>query len=199
MRHQGTLIDWDDARGFGFVQPHGGGERCFVHIRAFAARDRRPANGMVITYEVQRDPKGRCNAVAVRFAVQRDGTRRLPSKAPGRDWLPRSTLAVGFLGGLAAGVAALGWPVWILFAYLAASGVTFLFYWQDKIAARRDKQRTPEKTLQLLSLLSGWPGALIAQSLLRHKNRKTSFQVVFWAVVIVNVSALVWWLKGATP
>jgi cold shock CspA family protein len=41
MRQQGRLSEWNDARGFGFVQPNGGGDRCFVHIRAFAARDRR--------------------------------------------------------------------------------------------------------------------------------------------------------------
>lgn len=34
MRLQGKISEWNDARGFGFVQPNGGGERCFVHIRA---------------------------------------------------------------------------------------------------------------------------------------------------------------------
>jgi cold shock CspA family protein len=44
MRQQGRLSEWNDARGFGFVQPHGGGDRCFVHIGAFAGRDRRHKN-----------------------------------------------------------------------------------------------------------------------------------------------------------
>ena len=35
------------------------------------------------------------------------------------------------------------------------------------------------KTLHWLEFLGGWPGALIAQRVIRHKNKKTSFQVDF--------------------
>jgi uncharacterized membrane protein YsdA (DUF1294 family) len=69
-------------------------------------------------------------------------------------------------------------------------------YSYDKEAAQRDQQRTPEKILQMLALFGGWPGALIAQAKLRHKNRKASFQGVFWVVVVINLVALVWLLRG---
>ncbi|MCF8178914.1 MAG: DUF1294 domain-containing protein [Sulfuritalea sp.] len=37
-----------------------------------------------------------------------------------------------------------------------------------------------------------WPGALFAQRLFRHKSKKQSFQVSFWATVILNCCATVW-------
>lgn len=44
--------------------------------------------------------------------------------------------------------------------------------------------------MHLLSLVGGWPGALIAQALLRHKTRKTTFLIGYWLTVIVNYVAL---------
>jgi uncharacterized membrane protein YsdA (DUF1294 family) len=51
----------------------------------------------------------------------------------------------------------------------------------------------------MIALLGGWPGALLAQKLLRHKSKKQSFQVVFWATVLLNCGVLGWLLtsKGA--
>jgi len=48
--------------------------------------------------------------------------------------------------------------------------------------------------LHFLALCGGWPGALAAQHLLRHKNRKQAFQVVFWGTVALNIGALVLWM-----
>ena len=48
MRHQGKITHWQDDKGFGFVEPDGGGERAFVHIKAFAVRSGRPAEGDLI-------------------------------------------------------------------------------------------------------------------------------------------------------
>ena len=88
-------------------------------------------------------------------------------------------------------------PCWVLFLYLGTSLVTFFFYLSDKSAARKDQWRTPEKTLHLLGLIGGWPGALIAQRMLRHKNRKQPFQVVFWITVLLNCAAVLWLLSPA--
>ena len=43
-----------------------------------------------------------------------------------------------------------------------------------------------------LSLLGGWPGALVAQQVLRHKSSKQSFRIVFWITVTINCGALAW-------
>jgi uncharacterized membrane protein YsdA (DUF1294 family) len=67
--------------------------------------------------------------------------------------------------------------------------VTFFAYAHDKAAARAGRWRTKESTLHVLSLVGGWPGALLVQRLLHHKNRKTSFQAVFWVTVAANAGA----------
>ena len=47
MRRQGTVTDWNDERGFGFITPEAQGSRVFVHISALP-RGRRPAVGDVV-------------------------------------------------------------------------------------------------------------------------------------------------------
>jgi len=86
-------------------------------------------------------------------------------------------------------------PFAALALYLGASTVTFLAYWLDKSAARNARRRTPENTLQLLGLIGGWPGALIAQQVLHHKTRKLSFQIVCWTTVVLNCGFLIWLLS----
>jgi uncharacterized membrane protein YsdA (DUF1294 family) len=95
-----------------------------------------------------------------------------------------------FLGLLAAAHAADKLPLAILVLYLSSSIGTFAAYWIDKTAACNQRRRTPEIRLHLLALAGGWPGALLAQQLLRHKCSKPSFLLVFWAGVILNCSAL---------
>jgi uncharacterized membrane protein YsdA (DUF1294 family) len=69
--------------------------------------------------------------------------------------------------------------------------VSFIAYWYDKVAARRDRFRVRETFLLLVGLAGGWPGALIAQQVLHHKNRKTSFQLAFWITVVLNIAAFI--------
>ncbi|GJM18995.1 MAG: hypothetical protein DHS20C14_12080 [Phycisphaeraceae bacterium] len=73
--------------------------------------------------------------------------------------------------------------------YALMSGIAFVAYALDKRAARRGAWRTPESTLHLIELLGGWPGALAAQRMLRHKNRKRRYQLVFWCIVALHAAA----------
>jgi len=79
---------------------------------------------------------------------------------------------------------------YVLWLYLGASLVTFVAYALDKSAAVTGRGRTSERRLLLLGLLGGWPGALLAQWRLRHKTRKWTFLVAFWASVLVNVTVV---------
>jgi uncharacterized membrane protein YsdA (DUF1294 family) len=73
-----------------------------------------------------------------------------------------------------------------LAAYGIVSLLAFLLYWNDKRKARTDQRRTPENVLHALEFAGGWPGALLAQQVFRHKTRKLSFQLVFWIIVLLH-------------
>jgi uncharacterized membrane protein YsdA (DUF1294 family) len=73
-----------------------------------------------------------------------------------------------------------------LVAYGVVSVIAFLLYWRDKRQAREDGWRTPENILHAVELAGGWPGALIAQQVFRHKTRKVSYQVAFWLIVLLH-------------
>ena len=49
----------------------------------------------------------------------------------------------------------------------------------------------PEIVLWLLAALGGSPGAFIARRVFHHKTSKTSFQIVFWVIVAVQVALIV--------
>lgn len=78
----------------------------------------------------------------------------------------------------------------LIVLYAAVSVITFVAYALDKSSSVLGKGRVPERTLLLLGLCGGWPGGLVAQRLLRHKNRKVAFQTAFWITVALNVAAL---------
>lgn len=82
-------------------------------------------------------------------------------------------------------------PAWLAVAFALLAMAAFTAYARDKRAAQRETRRTPEFTLHMLELAGGWPGALLAQRALRHKNRKVSYQFAFWACVLLHEAVLV--------
>ncbi|MBJ6985628.1 DUF1294 domain-containing protein [Luteimonas sp. MC1750] len=134
--------------------------------------------------------RGRTNATQVRHAGEKIAVPRQPSR------IPRAALGtLVLLATAVAGVA--GWvPLPLVAAYVVASLLAWLMYRSDKLAAQRELQRTPEATLHLVGLLCGWPGALIAQQLFRHKTIKQPFQLVFWSTVVLNLAAVAWLLRS---
>ena len=195
MRYQGRITTWKDDKGFGFITPNGGGEKVFVHISSFSNRQRRPAGNELVTYELGDDGKGRAQANTVAFV----GERLTPSAPVVCSSFP-TLFAVCFMAFVVVAVVAGRLPVVVLALYLVASIVAFFAYAFDKSAAVRNRWRTQESTLHLFSVLGGWPGALAAQRLLRHKTAKTSFQTIFWGTVVLNCGALGWLFSpsGAT-
>ena len=191
MRYQGKITDWKDDKGFGFITPNGGGPRVFVHIKAFSNRQQRPAGDERVTYALTHDAKGRPQAEGVAFV----GKRGAPASASGPGNVPL-ILTAAFVVFVAGSVVAGKLPIQVAGFYLIASLVAFVAYALDKSAARNDRWRTPESTLHLFALAGGWPGALAAQRLLRHKSRKPSFQFMFWITVVLNCSALAWFLSA---
>jgi uncharacterized membrane protein YsdA (DUF1294 family)/cold shock CspA family protein len=189
MRYQGRLQDWNDDKGFGFVVPNGGGDRAFVHIKAFERTSQRPSNGLLISYEQRKDARGRLNAAAIRPASASKAQAAVKSSGPAPR-LPRTTLGLLAMAGVTVAWMAKLIPDWMMLAISGLSLLALIFYVSDKAAAQGNRWRTPESTLHMIALLGGWPGALLAQGLFHHKTSKRSFQRVFWATVVFNVIGL---------
>ena len=83
-------------------------------------------------------------------------------------------------------------PLLVSVLFVFVSVITFAFYYKDKSAAISGSWRTPESTLHIMSLLCGWPGAIVAQQTLRHKTQKKSFRFVFWMTVFLNMASVIW-------
>ncbi|WDE10127.1 DUF1294 domain-containing protein [Thalassomonas haliotis] len=83
-------------------------------------------------------------------------------------------------------------PIVLTISYWLLSLCTFAIYAIDKSKARKGEWRVKEKHLHLLALTGGWPGAMIAQQLLRHKSKKLSFRLVLALTVLVNISVFIW-------
>lgn len=210
MRHGGTLSQWNDERGFGWIEADGGGERLFVHISAFEPRpsaEQRPRPGLRLEFAVGME-QGRKRALRVAWratspaaAVPKAAPRstrpasRSDARAP-QGWHASSRFSYGvlLLWLILMLTAAVIWsvPRFIWLVYAGLSVLTFMAYWQDKWSAQKGQWRTPEKTLQTMALAGGWPGALLAQQWLRHKSSKTRFQQEFWLMVLINVAAVLW-------
>ncbi|MBV2133020.1 DUF1294 domain-containing protein [Pseudomonas sp. MAP12] len=214
MERRGVLKSWNDQKGFGFIQPEQGGEPLFVHISAMRG-ERRPVPGETVLFIAERDQQGRARASHMRFdelSLDRPAIRRKPRQAeqPAAAQTTRKRassagvqnallklLVFAALCALPLGGALQmlqGGFVWLLCGYALFSLVSFLQYWADKNNAEKGRWRTPENTLHAVELLGGWPGALLAQQVFRHKTRKVSYQAVFWGIVGLHQAVWIDWL-----
>jgi uncharacterized membrane protein YsdA (DUF1294 family)/cold shock CspA family protein len=187
MRPIGKITHWNEEKGYGFITPSSGADRVFVHIRAFKNRHLLPELNQVVLYSLSNDKQGRNCSVKVTRAIE-----KLPGKYKTNVKLFPVLLAIGFMVFVGWSVLAYNMPRQVLYLYLAVSVFTFLVYLKDKRAARIHRWRSKESTLLTLALFGGWPGALIAQQMLRHKTAKMNFQMVFWLTVVANFTVFGW-------
>ena len=115
------------------------------------------------------------------------------SRSAKRRFDPASAVVLAAFALLAACAALTrGVPAWAALLYVGASVLCFVLYGVDKAAARAGRDRISESTLLSLGFVGGWPGALVAQQVFRHKTSKRSFQVRFWLSVVSNVALFIW-------
>ncbi len=185
VRVDGVLVTWNDGRGFGFARPSNGSADAFVHIRDFGVIDGRPRVGDRVSYVVGVGRDGRPLAVDVRGPARLNASMARP--------LVDGIFALVVVGAFVTIYSVLNWlkpiPLSVLAVYLGASLVTFGAYGLDKARALASGWRVSESTLLALGLLGGWPGAILAQQVFRHKTKKPRFRRAFWGTVALNLLA----------
>jgi uncharacterized membrane protein YsdA (DUF1294 family) len=100
------------------------------------------------------------------------------------------TVALGFLARSIGFVLA-----WVLATTVVALGA----YGLDKLLARSDKLRVPERVLLALSFAGGTAGALAGMKVFHHKTAKSSFRMKFWGVTAAQVVLLTVYLIWIRP
>jgi len=192
-RYQGEVFEWNNEKHCGFVRPRGSKPRdpiVFVSASAFVDRRRQPQVGDIVTYQVSQalesphTPRLRTRLRAHRVAFLGDEPPEPADQTPGWWWV----LAVPyFLVEVFAGTKSP--PLLLLpISTLAFSLISIGQYGWDKTAAGKGTWRIPERHLNIVAMLGGWPGALVSQQLFRHKTQKHSFQMKFRASVAFNLA-----------
>ena len=87
--------------------------------------------------------------------------------------------------------------IWILIGYLILVNlIAFTVFGADKLKAKKNAWRVPEKTLFLLALLGGGLGAFLGMKIFHHKTKHWYFQVFIPLIMVVEAAALVYlWLR----
>lgn len=205
MQLTGKVVFWQDQKGFGFLICEQSQEKLFFHIRdllpdPLTNSKPRPAEGDILAFERGNDKQGRAIATALTFVSHQSPPATAVKRQNTVDLAYAQDVALYFRAGfLMLVIIALlfgSLPYVLPILYIEASLFTYWLYQADKNAAiARQPQRLPEESLQMFSLIGGWPGALFAQKKLAHKRSKPLFQREFWLVVLANCILLVWLLS----
>jgi len=172
---QGYIIHFNEKKGYGFIRTDAYEENIFVHISKVHNANTLE-QGQEVEFKVEETSRG-FSAIQVMAGSKQ--------RSPYFIFGAISALFILLV------FAYFSQKIHLLLAYLLSINLTtFLLYGYDKLIAGGDKLRVPELNLQTLALLGGSPFALLAQKFFRHKTIKGSFQLLYWAIVLLQIALL---------
>ena len=189
MRYQGKIVKWNDDKGFGFIAPNSGDKEIFLHISAFSDTKIRPEINALISYAIDKDKAGRTKATHVAYVTV---SLNLTTHEDAQKISPIFvTFVLLFLVFITERALKGFLPHFFPFIFIGENLIVFLYYYQDKTAAKKHEWRTSESTLHFFSLIGGWGGAYIAQRMFRHKYKKAEFMSMYALTVFINCALIV--------
>jgi len=79
--------------------------------------------------------------------------------------------------------------------FIPLSFITFLLLGYDKLQAKNNGWRIPEKTLLLLGVFGGAIGGLLGMQVFHHKTRKNYFWTIYGLAAAVQVGLILFLKK----
>lgn len=181
MAISGKISEWNDAKGFGYITVDKFQGKIFFHLSDVQGYSQRPKVNEAVSFTLTKERDGSFHAINIERPM-----------AHGLSF----ALAVWFITVLFASVYLVNYPAIVVLFYILISAITYAVYAFDKSAMLNNEWRVSEWLLHALSLLGGWPGALIAQSLLRFKMTEQPFRLIFWLTLLLNFSVFLFTLSA---
>lgn len=187
---QGEIVQFDPAKGYGFIKVAGQQDDVFIH-QSDVEKGVRLSNGTQVQFDVRTTAKGprAANIKVLGAAAPTPQTR----KSNGNPYTIFTIAAVAIVALVGGGLFLLSGWYWLLDYVIAINVAAFVLYGYDKHAAQNSRLRVPERVLHGVELFGGTPGAFIAQRVFHHKTRKVSYRIVFWLIFVAQVAVIVWW------
>ena len=80
----------------------------------------------------------------------------------------------------------------VIIYYIAVNIAAFIMYGADKIFAKKDMWRIPEKTLLFAAAIGGAFGAFFGMQLFRHKTKHKKFNLLIPVLMASHIGILLY-------
>lgn len=177
MPIQGTIAQWDQSKGYGYIAVENQDTQIRFHISDLANASQPPTVSEPVVFRLGSDSSGMMRAVEVERPVVFNFSL---------------AIAIWFVSALVGSVVLLGYPAIACVFYIAISTITYTLYAFDKHAMYSGTWRIPALIFHLLNLAGGWIGALLAQSIMHHKYHDIGYKFLFWTTVVLNILFYCW-------
>lgn len=177
MSIQGTIAQWDQNKGYGYIAVENQDTQIRFHISDLANASQIPSVSEPVVFRLGADSNGMMRAIEIQRPVVFNFSL---------------AIAIWFCSALVGSVVLLDFPLVACMFYLAISTVTYTVYAFDKHAKLTGAWRVPEITFHVLNLMGGWIGALFAQSFMHHKYNDIGFKFLFWTTLVLNILFYCW-------